>query len=363
MSQKILHLIGQLARGGAERQIIAVCVELKRRGWQQVVVTFCPGAAWDQKISGAGIPLLELPRQPNSILRLWRLHQIVRRERPDLIHSWSLHTNVYASYLPFKKSRLVLSFRGNPTVDGVAGTPRHRLNHAWIYQHADWVVSNSHRALMDSRKLGIRPKRTSVVGNIVHIPNVTPKASHAPIRILAAGSLRPLKGYHDLLQALSILANDGNAFELVLAGDGPERKRLQALAVRLNLGSQVSFLGEIEDVPSLMALGDILVHPSHSEGLSNSVLEGMAAGLPVVATSVGATSEFVEDDHTGFLVPPGQPEVLAEKIRLLVTQQALRARLGRAALSRVRERCSAPQITRQYEQVYHSLLSTTPPGV
>jgi glycosyltransferase involved in cell wall biosynthesis len=205
--------------------------------------------------------------------------------------------------------------------------------------------------------MGIRPRRTSVVGNIVQSPNEIPKTSHTPIRILAVGSLKPLKGYHDLLQALSILAGHEDAFECILAGDGPERGRLQELAIRLNLGSRVSFLGEIEDVPALMAAGDILVHPSHSEGLSNSVLEGMASGLPVVATSVGATPEYIEDDNTGFLVPPGEPELLAEKIRLLITRKDLRDRLGRTALSRVLERCSPPRVTCQYEHVYNSLLS------
>jgi len=356
MSKRILHLIGQLARGGAERQMISICVELKRRGWDQAVATFYPGAAWDQKIIEAGITLLQLPRHPIPMFRLWRLHQLVQREKPQLIHSWSLHTNVYASYLPFKKNRLVLSFRSNPTVDGIEGTPKSKVSHAWIYDRADWVVSNSRRALADVRKMGIHPKRESVVGNIVHIPNAKPKTGHKSIRIVAAGSLNPLKGYHDLLNALGILARHGRPFELALAGDGPERKRLEELAARLNIKPHVAFLGEIEDVPALMASGDILVHPSYSEGLSNSVLEGMAAGLPVVATSVGATPEYVEDYKTGFLVSPARPELLAEKIHLLASQPDLRDRLGQAALSRVRELCGAPQVTRQYEQVYNSLL-------
>src|SRR5215510_15286098 len=100
VSKKILHLIGQLGRGGAERQMISVCVELRKRGWDQSVATFDPGGPWDRKISEAGIGLLKLPRHPVPAVRLWRLHQLVQREQPQLIHSWSLHTNVYASYLP-----------------------------------------------------------------------------------------------------------------------------------------------------------------------------------------------------------------------------------------------------------------------
>src|SRR6202007_3303845 len=106
--------------------------------------------------------------------------------------------------------------------------------HAWIYDRADWVVSNSRKALADARKMGIRPKRESVVGNIVHIPNAKPKAGFKSIRIVAAGSLNPLKGYHDLLNALAILARQGTSCELLLAGDGPGRRPSQQLAVRLN---------------------------------------------------------------------------------------------------------------------------------
>jgi glycosyltransferase involved in cell wall biosynthesis len=356
MAKKIMHLIGQLARGGAERQILSVCNELKKRGWNQVVTTFCPDAPWDRKIVETGISLLRLPRRLVPLLRLWHLHQLVKREDPQLIHSWSLHTNVYASYLPFRKSRLVLSFRSNPTVDGIAGTRVGNVSHAWAYNSADWVMSNSQTALTAARSAGIRPKRESVVGNIVNIPDLKPKAHQKAIRIVAVGSLKPLKGYHDLLNALGILARNGDTFELALAGAGPERQRLENLAARLSLSSHVSFLGEIEDVAALMTSGDVLVHPSYSEGLSNSILEGMAAGLPIVATPVGATPEYVENNKTGFLVESGQPALLAERISFLAHRPELRFRLGQAALSRVRELCCAERITQQYEQIYHSLL-------
>lgn len=356
VSKKILHLIGQLGRGGAERQMISVCVELQKRGWDQSIATFDPGRAWDEKISEAGIGLLKLPRHPVPAVRLWRLHQLVRRERPQLIHSWSLHTNVYASYLPFNKSRLVLSFRENPTIDTVEGTPR-RLRHAWIYHSAGWVLSNSRKALADAHQLGILPKRESVVGNIVNLPSAKPKARPTNNCVVAVGSLKPLKGHRDLLDALAILARDKTRCTLLLAGDGPQRSQLQELAARLNIEKKVSFLGEIEDVASLMGSGNILVHPSYSEGLSNSILEGMAAGLAIVATSVGATPEFIEDGKTGFLVPPGRPRLLAEKIRVLLTEPELRFRLGQAAMKKVRAMCNPEHVMHQYEQVYNALLT------
>jgi len=106
-----------------------------------------------------------------------------------------------------------------------------------------------------------------------------------------------------------------------------------------------------------MGSGNILVHPSYSEGLSNSILEGMAAGLAIVATSVGATPEFIEDGKTGFLVPPGRPRLLAEKIRVLLTEPELRFRLGQAAMKKVRAMCNPEHVMHQYEQVYNALLT------
>jgi glycosyltransferase involved in cell wall biosynthesis len=176
-------------------------------------------------------------------------------------------------------------------------------------------------------------------------------------RIVAAGDLIPLKAYEVLLRALGQLKGKGEQFELMLAGEGPEKPRLQKLAEEAGIRQRVEFLGSIDDVPTLFSSAHLLVHPSRSEGLSNTILEAMAEGLPVVATNVGGTPEIIIDGKTGFLVPPDRPDLLASKIGRLLRSPCLRAQLGKAGLESVRQRYNTQEVTTQYESIYRSVVS------
>lgn len=358
MDIKILHMIGQMERGGAERQLLFLAQSLQERGWQQAVVTFKPGDVWDERLIATGIPLLGVPRHQNKLWRLWQLSVVLRRECPTVLHSWSNHTNVYARWAwNNPKPRRIFSFRNNPTVDG-NGMPMGRVSNAGVYTTADCVISNSHAALQYARDAGVKMRRSEVVNNIVIAHGrARPGENTAVPRIAAAGGLILLKAYDVLLQALGQLAAEGQPFELFLAGDGPERARLEKIAANLGISERVKFLGGIEDVPALLSNAHLLVHPSRSEGLSNTILEGMAEGLPVVATNVGGTPELITDGKTGLLVPPDQPALLADRIRQLLVNPSLRARLGKAGLEQVRDRCSLASITAHYEHIYRSVVS------
>jgi glycosyltransferase involved in cell wall biosynthesis len=179
-------------------------------------------------------------------------------------------------------------------------------------------------------------------------------------RVVAAGALIPIKGYDVLLEAFGELAASGVPFELLLAGDGPERNRLERQAISLGIGERVKFLGEIDDVPALLSTAHIAVHPSRSEGLSNTILEAMAEGLPVVATNVGGTPEIINDNRSGLLVPPNDAHSLAAKVRLLLDRPDLRAQLGSAGLEVVRQRFNVERVATQYEHIYESVLSAEP---
>ena len=358
MPISILHLIGQMVRGGAERQLLYLTQALHERGWLQAVVTFNPGDIWEERLVRGGIRLLGIPRHGNKLWRLWQLGLIVRRERPTLIHSWTHHTNVYAHWLlSYPRPRLIVSFRGNPTVNNYTGRLMAGLPNRRVYAAADCVVSNSRVALDRARHAGVRMQRSEVVKNIVLARGqAKPGELVAVPRIVAAGALIPIKGYDVLLRALGQVDAEGQSFELLLAGEGSERPRLEELARKLGIGQRVRFLGEIEDVPTLLSTAHLLAHPSRSEGTSNTILEAMAEGLPVIATNVGGTPELISDEETGLLVPPDQPQPLAAKIRQLLVNPWLRERLGRAALDLVRERHSSGAVTSQYERIYKSMV-------
>jgi glycosyltransferase involved in cell wall biosynthesis len=359
MNRKIVHLIGQLGRGGAERQLFFLARSLKKRGWNQAVISFDLGGPWAARLLEEEIAVHEIPRHPIKPWRLLRLGVQVRRERADVLLSWSAHVGVYAHWLRgVGPLRRVFNLREDLSVDARTGAPGSNLRQCRAaIERADHLVSNSRRNVEVLREHGLHLPETQVIYNIVFAQGgARPAAASATPRIVAVGSLIPRKAHGDLLRAAARLKARGKAFELLIAGKGAERPRLEALTAELGLGARVTFLGEIEDVRSLLITAHLVAHPSLSEGSSNTILEAMAEGLPVVATPTGGTPEIVEEGRTGLLVPPGSPEALAAALERLLVDPALRGRLGEAGLQRVKTQCGEEPVTTQYEQVFSRVL-------
>ena len=160
MPGKIMHVIGQISRGGAERQLLLVAEALAQRGWSQSVIIFNSGDAWEDRFAAFGVPIYVIPRHPIKLWRLLQLSCLSFRQHPDIIHSWSGHTNVYAMLtISPSRSKRVLSFRGNPKIDNRTGQPLEALPNAAIYRHADCIVSNSRAALTNVENvIGARTK-------------------------------------------------------------------------------------------------------------------------------------------------------------------------------------------------------------
>jgi glycosyltransferase involved in cell wall biosynthesis len=270
---------------------------------------------------------------------------------------------VYADWLfaaaPVAK---VISVRADLTKRIGTDAPKQRMGLLQkALERADYVVSNSRRNLDALRGRGVRLPAAEVIYNIV-AEGRTPSPPHASqvSRVVAVGSLIPLKSYDVLIEAAAVLAASATDFELLLAGDGAERPRLESLANRLGIAGRVKFLGDVEDVPGLLRAADVFVHPAITEGLSNAILEALAEGIPVVACPVGATPEIIEDGQNGLLVPVRQPQVLARAMGSLLNDACLRQRLGRAGLALVRDRFSESSITNQYETVFRRLIDGRP---
>lgn len=356
---KIVHLTSQLVPGGAEGQLCLLAKELHDRGWPQVVVSFAPGGAWTHRLTDIGIPTVEIPPARFKPRRLWQFNCLVRRERPGIVLSWSAYKTVYARWM-FGAGRpaKIFNLRNDLTLDSNTGSPTGLVR--WLrgtLNGMDCTISNTRQNLEILIREGVRPRHSEVIRNmVVARGRARPGEKVRVPRILGAAALKPLKAYDVLLQALRMLRSQDVEFEFLLAGDGAERQRLEAMAGEFGLGDRVKFLGTVDDVPALLASGHLLVHPSRTEGLSNTILEAMAEGLPVVATAVGGTPEILEDGRTGLLVPPGSPCAIADALRKLLRDAALRQRLGQAALRHVQATCSESTIVHQYERLFCRLL-------
>ena len=169
-------------------------------------------------------------------------------------------------------------------------------------------------------------------------------------------NLHPVKGQEDAIDAVAGLAPKHPKLHLLLVGDGERRPTLVARAAARGIGERVHFAGHRTDVPAILAHGDVLVSSSHAEGLSNSVIEGMAARLPVIATAVGGTPELIVEGRTGMLVPPRAPEALARALDHVLADDALARRLGNAARRFVEQELSVERMALAFAALYDGVL-------
>jgi glycosyltransferase involved in cell wall biosynthesis len=169
------------------------------------------------------------------------------------------------------------------------------------------------------------------------------------------GRLVPVKNQALLLDAIARLHAEGIHVVGLLAGDGPLRQELTARADALGIAAFVRFLGERQDVERVFAAMDIFVLPSVSEGMSNTIQEAMASGLPVIATRVGGAGELVADGKTGILVPSRDVEALSGAMARLASDAHLRQVLGEAGRHRARHEFGLARMVRDYEDLYYEL--------
>lgn len=175
--------------------------------------------------------------------------------------------------------------------------------------------------------------------------------------VLTAGRLSADKGIHVLLDAIpDVLARTPEA-RFVICGDGDQRGRLERQSRDLGISDVVAFAGFRTDLDHWMPNADLFVLPSFTEGLPNVLLEAHAAGVPVVATAVGGNPELVADAETGYLVPPGNPAALAERIATVLADEPLRRRLGVVARVRVREHFTFAAQAAAYLDLFEELLT------
>jgi sugar transferase (PEP-CTERM/EpsH1 system associated) len=176
------------------------------------------------------------------------------------------------------------------------------------------------------------------------------------VLIGTVGRLDPVKDQATLLRAFGRLVPRHADARLIVVGDGPLRAQLDQLINSLGLRARARLLGERRDIPAILAALDVFVLPSIAEGISNTILEAMASGLPIVATRVGGNSELIDPDSTGALVPVGHAETLAAAIERYVDDAHLREVHGKRARARARERFSLERMSHDYGALYKRVL-------
>ncbi|MEV4745995.1 glycosyltransferase [Streptosporangium sp. NPDC049248] len=367
--RRVALLIPQLTLpGGTEVQVSLLARQLHARNIDVSVLVLWGDEGYAKTLRLAGIEVhrlgfVSLSSEPSALVAnlraAGRLIRLLRHLRPQVLHAF-----LYFGYVVAPPAARLA---GVPVV--VAGRRSlsfFKRERWWVLaleravnRVTDHVIANAAAVAEDARTVERLPAHKLSV-----IYNGLPETAFDPAEpenidtslpvILCVANLLEIKGHRFLIDAAATLARQGNPCTVILVGDGPEYAPLQTQAT--TLGLDVRFLGSRTDTAGLLARADIVVLPSLSEGLSNAVMEAMAAGRPTIATSVGGTPELLED--RGLLVPPADPAALAEAITHLLTHPQHATTLATAARAWARKNLDATAMTTQHINLYHQLLET-----
>jgi glycosyltransferase involved in cell wall biosynthesis len=237
----------------------------------------------------------------------------------------------------------------------------------WLHQRMDVIVGNSRAVVNQILQEGVPEARARLIYNGVDTLSLPArKAARAALDIhdstfvgAVVANLLPYKGYHDLIEALSIVEHElPISWSILIAGrDCGIGSELQSFSVERAISHRVRFLGQYLDVPQLLAAADFgLLTPYGNEGFSNSILEAMSASLPMIVTDVGGNAEAVLDGETGFVVPPRNSRAIADAIVRLARSPGLRTKFGMAARRRVEENFTLDHCIQCHLNLYEELL-------
>jgi glycosyltransferase involved in cell wall biosynthesis len=288
------------------------------------------------------------------------LAALMRRERPDIVHANSSKAGILGRLAAVLAGVPVRVFTAHGWAFNAASGPASTL-YRWADRLMAPLTSVTICVSEREREAGIAA-RTCRAGRTVVIPTAVDAGAAPPVRregrapvVVFVGRLAAPKDPVTLVRALAAVR--GSAFTARIVGDGPERPAVEAEIRAASLLEHVELAGERRDVRRLLEDADVFVLSSRSEGAPLSILEAMAAGLPVVATAVGGIPEIVDDGTTGLLVPPGDAAALAAALERLLADAGLRARMGAAGWERVRERFDLAQLRRAHLEVYERELA------
>ena len=366
--RRLLVVIDEMEVGGSQRQVAHLLAGIDRGAWQPELAYFRRTSFLADELRGAGIPVHHVPKRGRfDPVFLWRLGRLLRRGRFDVVHAFSLTAELWtalARLVSGRRPAFVASERNQYT----RKPAWYWLLKRYVLGRCDAVIANSAAgAHVTAARTGHPEGRFDVVANGVVMPEPMPHAERRALRAtigapsgrvagLFVGRLVDQKNLPCLVRALAILPPARRPW-IALAGDGPLREAIAAQAQAAGVANDLCFLGERQDATQLMQALDFLVLPSHHEGLSNALLESMAAGCPVVASAVGGTPELVEREHTGLLFPADDAGALADCLDLFASDSILRAGLASRALARVEERYAVPAMVAATVAVYDRCLA------
>ena len=386
---RVLRVIARLNVGGPALHVTYLARGLADRGYETTLVAGDVGrgeASMAFVADRAGVDVVRLRGLSRELSPLrdavaaWRLARIIRKVRPDVVHTHTAKAGAVGRMAALlagpRRPVVVHTFHGHVLRGyfGRVGTLVFRAIETVLARVTDRLVAVSPEVRDELVSLGVaRPERFSVIRLGIELePRVAFDGDVVEIRRRLGigeetfvvgwfGRMTAVKRTDDLSTALAALRERGVDALLLLVGDGDDRDRLEQRAHELGLARSCLFLGYQEDVAAWYAICDAIVLTSASEGTPVTIIEALAAGRAVVATAVGGVPDVVDEGETGFLVPPGDTDALAERLELLARDPGRRAEMGRTGRERVLRRYAVERLVDDVDALYRELLETRSP--
>jgi glycosyltransferase involved in cell wall biosynthesis len=378
---ELLEFITDFRIGGTERQMVNLGKALAGGRFNLHLACFRRSGQFLHEIESEATPLTEYDINSlynlNTFRQQLRFAGYARRNGIHIVHTYGFYPNVFA--IPAARLAGVPAIVASIRDMGELWTPRQRRVQKFVCRFAHRILVNAHAIKLRLIEEGYRGEQISVISNGLDLSRFAEirrnnglrqtlgLPPHGPL-IGVVGRIHPMKGIENFLEAAQSVAGRFPDARFLIVGDGatdcgkkvlPDctyKEELERLAARLGLGQRVVFTGFRLDTPDLLAELAVSVLPSLSEGLSNVLLESMAAGVPVVATRVGGNPEAVEENVTGLLVPPRDSAALALAICQLLEDPKLSARFGQAGKERVARYFSLEHMVQETERLYQELV-------
>jgi len=358
---RVLQVVLSLNPGGTERLVL----DLVTRLHDDIPMSVCcldDAGAWAEQLTSRGIEVTSLQRLPGFHPRLGSdIHAVARRHGATAIHAHHYSPFVYSCLARVWQPRTHLIFTEHGRVSDAPPSARRRLANQFFSRFPTRVCAVSGDLREHIVQEGFAPSQVEVIYNGIHVHPAAPAGARTNVRArlgiddgtLVVGTiarLDPVKDLGTLLQGAARV-RASRPVHIVVIGDGPERAALHAQAADLGLAGDVTWLGHRDDARDWLPGCDVFVNCSTSEGVSLTILEAMAAALPVIATRVGGTPEVVTDG-CGVLVPARAPSAIADALMQLAGDATRREAIGAAARRRVVDHFSLDRMVEDYRRIY-----------
>ena len=365
----VLQFVTLFGIGGTERQVLNLVQALDSSRFGVEVACLKRFGALLPEMEATGVPITEYKTTSlYNHMAVWNQMRFVnhlRKRNVEIVHSYGFHSNVFA--IPPARLAGAAAVLASIRDTGEHLTTMQRRVEKLFCRMVNCIVTNSEAVRNRLTNEGYDPQKIVVIHNGIELTRFAKKTTdlrlHRELGIPSStplvavfARLNELKGIEYFLRAVAGLIKRFDNVRFLIVGDGASRVELEKYAGQLGLNKHVVFMGFRLDVPILLSEISVSVLPTLSESFSNSLLEAMAASVPVVATRVGGNAEVVQGGITGLLVPPRDAEALARAIGQFLEEPSLGRKFGLAGRERVSKRFALDRMTHATERLYEGLM-------